>query len=305
MIRKIRGRAAMARLGILPAAMAAVLLMAGTAGAATTWTREPVPQSGPADGPILQSVSCPTATACMTVSGGGGTGGSVGGAFTDYWNGTSWTLETIPSAATTNLTAVSCRTAAWCIAVGSTSSAHPKPVTLLWNGTRWAARAVSMPAGDTSGTLDGVSCVSTSDCVAVGGGDPTTFSETWNGSKWTPVDMPGTGDDLLGVSCTAATSCVAVGGGDNGLTDVADSWNGTSWTALTLPSVGGYGDLKAVSCSSVSSCTAVGVDGDGGARALIDQWNGTTWTNQPNTGAGSTSSELWGVVLRHRLHRGG
>ena len=68
--------------------------------------------------------------------------------------------------------------------------------------------------------LNGISCVTTTFCMAVGtlGLDSGTLTELWNGSTWKlvprpnpPGGVPG-GGSLLGVSCTSTTFCMAVGG---------------------------------------------------------------------------------------------
>lgn len=299
-----RGRAWIARLVTLPLAMVAAFPMAGTALAALTWTWQQPPIAAGASEGILGGVSCPSAGACMAVGTSIGPKGDASGSFTDSWNGTGWALESIPRPAVTALTAVSCRSATWCIAVGSVrSSAGPAssvPLALRWNGVGWSALAVPAPAGDTSATLSGVSCLSRSSCVAVGTGEQgdgtvTPFSQTWNGTVWTPSAVPGTGTQLSGVTCTSSTSCIAVGG-NNGA-PVAEFWDGTSWTAQRVPTeTGGHpASLAGVSCSSPASCVAVGrYTAPSEFHALIYRWDGTNWAQQI-TGYQNHSSALTSV----------
>jgi hypothetical protein len=83
---------------------------------------------------------------------------------------------------------------------------------------------VSSPnAGTSSDVLSSVSCVSASDCVAVGytytGSADETLVMVWDGSVWSIVSSPnaGTSDDgLFSVSCVSAWDCVAVGYTDTG-----------------------------------------------------------------------------------------
>jgi hypothetical protein len=63
-----------------------------------------------------------------------------------------------------------------------------------------------------------VSCVSGSDCVAVGSTNTGSANETlamvWNGTAWSIVPSPNAGtrnDQLSSVSCVSASDCVAVG----------------------------------------------------------------------------------------------
>ena len=102
--------------------------------------------------------------------------------------------------------------------------------------------------------------------------------EQWNGSAWSLVPAPDTGqafDQLTGVQCLAADDCWAVGNagptqqnpnflpifpaaaGDQGL---VEHWDGSSWSLI--PSVaepspnGGY--LNGVTCVSSTDCWASG-----------------------------------------------
>ena len=70
----------------------------------------------------------------------------------------------------------------------------------------------------TRSILNGVSCVSATDCTAVGSvhNAPETLVESWNGTAWSAVSTPNkvTGSSrnyLDGVSCDPATACNAVG----------------------------------------------------------------------------------------------
>ena len=62
------------------------------------------------------------------------------------------------------LQAVSCTSAADCIAVGGyTSTAGTVPLAEYWDGTAWHVQDVPFPAGATFSDLDGVSCTSSTD----------------------------------------------------------------------------------------------------------------------------------------------
>lgn len=120
-------------------------------------------------------------------------------------------------------------TAAAIPAAAGTRSAAPA-------GTR-AARPAGMPAVPASfgpgppvnAGLSGVSCLSASFCMAVGGytgtlGGSRPLSEEWNGSRWRVLPSPASGGTSQ-VSCTRVTFCMAVGTGPQ-------IWNGLSWQAL-------------------------------------------------------------------------
>jgi hypothetical protein len=89
---------------------------------------------------------------------------------------------------------------------------------MVWDGSVWSI--VSSPSpGTINDRLYSVSCVSVSDCVAVGYTDTGSVDETlvmvWDGTDWSIVSSPspGTSDDFLeSVSCVSVSDCVAVGG---------------------------------------------------------------------------------------------
>ena len=77
----------------------------------------------------------------------------------------------------------------------------------------------NIPNGGDFPELNGVSCLSETDCFTVGYGDDSsgteqTLIERWNGTNWSIMSSPneGAGDNQLnGVTCLSPTSCLAVG----------------------------------------------------------------------------------------------
>jgi hypothetical protein len=94
------------------------------------------------------------------------------------------------------LNAVACPAAADCIAVGFYATATQSLVTLgeRWDGSGWQTLRTAGAARRPLSELNGVACVSTKDCLAVGYSQPTTsvtdfasdlpLAESWNGTKW-------------------------------------------------------------------------------------------------------------------------
>ena len=169
-------------------------------------------------------VSCTSATACTLV--GTITPGGLDNAATERWNGTKWASQTPVNPERQNvLHTVSCAALTRCIAVGAQKGEETPSKTLaeIWNGTSWATQETTNPEGENN-ELRGVSCPSTTACVAVGitdakdwllgGGNP--MAESWNGTKWTSLSVPKAAEAketaLDGVSCTTVTTCTAVGG---------------------------------------------------------------------------------------------
>ena len=158
--------------------------------------------------------------------------------------------------------------AAWVLASASPAAAN------------WIVHAAVAPAIP-SGQLEGISCWSTSGCLAVGSaasrsGVPVAVAERWNGQRWTtqPAAIPaGAGGSVLdSISCISRRLCVAVGGvrdraGGHELA-LTERWAGMRWSVVPNP---GRGQLDGVSCTSRSACEAVGED-------VIERWNGKRWS---------------------------
>jgi hypothetical protein len=177
-------------------------------------------------------------------------------------------------------------------------------------------------------TLSGVSCPTSTFCVAVGDSfdlapfgstagyiHHQTLIEQWDGSSWSTVSSANdrTGNTFLTkVSCAGPSLCFAVGhsfiaGTPNVSPDVTipiiERWDGHSWTLGKAPTPALAGETAAfltdVGCAGVSLCVAVGdyralahsVVSDG---TLIDQWNGARWTlgRPPTPDYGGLTLEL-------------
>ena len=95
--------------------------------------------------------------------------------------------------------------------------------------------------------LRGVTCVSASECWAVGyylaENAAQTLIERWDGTSWSIVSSPNTSTTeanvVLGVTCVSASECWAVGyyyGLDDLISQtLIERWNGTSWTIVNSP----------------------------------------------------------------------
>lgn len=228
-----------------------------------------------AEGFLPGGISCVSTTMCMAVGSSGRGDGNP--AWAGIWNGKRLVNEDppAPTGQTAILTAVSCPTAAFCLAVGGEGNTSTIPLAYTWDGGQWST--VSLP-GPASGELSSVSCTSATWCVAVeSDGD----ALSWNGTAWTQQVLPApTGASA--VSCASPTSCVVVGAssGTAPLVPETDRWNGTGWTGqrmATLPAGSDFSQFLGVSCLSASACTAVGdyrTSGGGGGTA-IQTWNGS------------------------------
>ncbi len=144
---------------------------------------------------------------------------------------------------------VSCVFPQTCISVGSywnlAAQAHVTMAEAFDDGA-WSVQPTPNPAGASESVLRGVSCVSASECTAVG------YYKNGSGAKLT----------------------------------LAEYWNGSSWSIETMPNPLGAseGELRGVSCPSASECTAVGYykNGSGGELTLAERWDGSQWSIQLN-----------------------
>lgn len=136
----------------------------------TSWT--PQASANPAGAVLssLQGVECVSAGQCTAV-GLYLDGSSVQHSLAEGWNGTSWSLQSVPDPAGATdpvLQDVSCSAGSACSAVGQYTSGvpHTEPLAARWDGSTWMLQAVPKATGTSDGTLTGVSCPST--CMAVG-----------------------------------------------------------------------------------------------------------------------------------------
>jgi hypothetical protein len=242
----------------------------------------------------------------------------------ERWDGRTWTVVATPSPSTVPhcgtctgeienyLSAVSCPTRTFCVAVGAYVTA-PGPneeeagplgtLAEVWDGHAWTVSPTITPG--TYDLLYGVSCTSPRSCVAVGSTlgpiQSEALIERWDGRTWTVDPSPNVGDvnHLLAVSCATRSSCMAVGQSGNGHGPAfVEHWDGHTWTALPsadLPEPHRGGPLfDGVSCPTANSCIAVGTYfAENNFHTVSERWDGNTWTilpsPSPNTSRRSTN----------------
>jgi hypothetical protein len=249
---------------------------------------------------------CGSSTDCVAVS----------GTVIESWNGSGWSNSATPSPPGTDyngLDAVSCTSAAFCMAVGefgyfNLDAGPERNLAVMWNGTSWLITPSPDETAGGDDYLNGVSCSSSSFCAAVGYYyDVSTDSfqpltESWDGTGWVfaaSADTSAADDDVLsGVSCPSASFCSAVGAyydsGTGADLPLAETWDGSSWSVVAAPEpVGADGYLSGVSCVSASFCTAVGysVGSAGIDQTLAETWNGTSWSITPSPDTSATDDD--------------
>ncbi|HEX3957363.1 MAG TPA: hypothetical protein VHZ03_12130 [Trebonia sp.] len=189
-------------------------------------------------------------------------------------------------------------------APSSSAGVAASPLSRVVSGTRPGAlpapRSLAYPAGVPAAVpapedvLNGVSCLSQGDCLAVGanyaanGGHGSPRAYLWTGSAWalTSVPLPSntSGGSLIDVSCKGG-DCLAVGVYFRGSTQylLGEHWNGQHWTVTLPPYISGskFPVPTVVSCATATYCVASGqynpASNTHDAVAFAEVWNGTSW----------------------------
>jgi hypothetical protein len=270
------------------------------------WTTFTAPGTA-GDNTLLEGLSCVTATDCVA-TGAFTTGGGNGAApLADSWNGSRWTQLANPKSLSGSevaaLGSVACVAAKSCMATGfDLTSTAGDELAETWNGSAWTMAKTPTAAGALLNEFTGVSCLSLTNCSAVGDsftGSATTAKETgyaqhWNGTVWSNVTVPwakSAGDTALtGISCVSPTYCVAVGTSNINENDIGNDfgraasavYDGKTWTVESVPAPAKGKDsvLGGVRCRSTTYCAAVGETGPANSTNSDGEsgfWNGKTW----------------------------
>ena len=200
---------------------------------------------------------------------------------------------------------MSCRSAAYCVAVGNALNSPGSPLAETWNGRAWTP--VTLPAVDPLSYGLAVSCGAARRCAAVGAyaapGGPSPFLETLSGAKWTVRGSPAMFSVFGGISCVSAAYCVLGG------TRVAppnpsvlfESWNGKAFTLMKAASPAEFvSAITGVSCVSAKTCTAIGTTSGAagqpyGQSFAVGSWNGRVWSVASVAGPKGYQNQLDGV----------
>ena len=174
-----------------------------------------------------------------------------------------------------------------------------------WNGASWSTQTT--PVVEKGELLRGVSCTSSTSCLAVGYSEAENArAEQWNGTTWSTLTFakPPSSTSILptGISCISGTSCIAVGSylKPGGNFPLAEIWGGKEWAVQSPPVPAGATSARftRVSCTSTLACTAVGryANAEGVTLPLAERWNGKEWSLQTTPSpVGETYTELIGV----------
>ncbi len=296
----------------------------------TSWSLQPSPAAPAGNGYALFHATCTTINNCWAVGTEiGGPNGNPVGTLTENWNGSAWTVVPSPTpadAAGGILENVSCVASSDCWAVGFTTDQNGEELNLLtenWNGSAWTM-VPAAPSGQTYDQLTGVTCLSGSNCWAVGSAGPSQqdpnflpvfpaaagdqgLIEHWDGCRLerrAELCLPRPGrwvserchlrqqHRLLGIGIDDRQQRRRPGHTDGELGRLG-LVGGTS----PVPPNSTASILASVSCVSASQCWAVGstgpFGGGGGSNFqpnnFIEMWNGTAWSIQPNPNVSALS----------------
>jgi hypothetical protein len=166
----------------------------------------------------------------------------------------------------------------------------------------WTTQTTPNPVAKTEAKLEGVSCASSTMCMAVGSDiyKGTGIVDLWNGTEWTLNKT--TSSELKAISCPSATYCMTIAKSNGAwrlqVEEFLKIWVISSQTP-PVPTGGTIISLNSISCSSETACTAVGsyLAEGGGYKPLVDRWNGKEWSIQtaPNPTEGSAQRAMLGV----------
>jgi hypothetical protein len=290
---------------------------AATSGTASNWTLSQGGSTAPSG--LLDGVDCASASSCVAV---GSVPSSTGpaAALVETLDQGSWVTRHAPAAPGSQgdyLFSVSCPAVGSCVAVGYFFT----PVNGGGKGTmlidtladgKWSVTSTPpLSSAFSDSFLNGVSCSTATNCVAVGNtddGDASTdlpLIVTLTGTTWSVTKTPNLGSSgaLQSVSCPEPTTCVATGDRSTpgSVKTLVESLSGGSWSVTSSPGSGGpnptYGSrgLTAISCVTGSSCVAVGqLTGPGPVAGSLA--NGK-WSvaSSPNPVPTDSASGLYGV----------
>lgn len=280
---------------------------------AASWSKQATINPPELSDAELTGVSCVTASICLAV-GNGGVGpvdeSTASAIFGETWDGSAWSEAPIAASAGQHpgLSAVSCTNPNFCMAVGGTqgsraaasSIASDTPLAQTWNGEAWTALAIPQPRGSRYSSLSGVSCLSSTFCVAVGtggfGSRSAGLATSWNGTRWQTQQLRVAGSvssQLDAISCVTQTACTAVGSyavrtgrfTANGYA-LALRWNGSKWLRQSISEyrgdrLGWAVGLASVSCPTSTFCMAAGTadpQGNGDPTPITERWGAGRWS---------------------------
>jgi photosystem II stability/assembly factor-like uncharacterized protein len=245
--------------------------------------------------PPLTSISCSSESDCVMAGFGSGTTSILSTVDT----GSDWVVALLGSGPT-GTGGISCLSSSFC-AVTTANDMTGQPTVNIYDN-----KTTSIWDFPSTTYLYGISCATTSFCVAVGQHtinvspyhDAVIFVTTNSGTTWSQPSLStsGQGANLITVSCPTSSGCIAAGEapGSDGSEPLilVTTDEGAAWTPESGPS--SLEDVNSVSCVSMQQCVGVGAGESGVGEAITTNNGGGSWTSEniPNM------SDPMGVTCR-------
>lgn len=235
------------------------------------------------------------------------------------------TADSAPAVVDDFLSAITCTSATDCWAVGQTlvpgiyfvpyvpiTGTPAQTLAEHWDGTQWKiVRTANTQFSEN--VLNGVACVSASECYAVGlansgSGSYDTLVERWDGSAWSIVgsDNPSsTVNELDGAWCSAGGTCRATGIQRTPTATQMLAEQGGKSAAWASDSGAGTGPDRlnattGIACTDDVDCWAVGEYDSNGSflfQTLVTERTAAGWSVVPSADTSpAQSNQLWGVA---------
>lgn len=235
-------------------------------------------------------------------------------AWIEHWDGSSWTLQQLPSGGgpasqeQLNSVAVGSPSDVWAVGtIESPQGSHLKTLVLHWDGAGWTRLASPNPGATGDNQLTGVAETAAGVRVvgtfASGRGSYHFFALRWDGTALVRDHAaPNTRGGFTSISSDGGTGAWAAGGTPRH--QYTSHFDGTTWTPTPLPAgEAKYAGLNAVAATTPSDAWAVG-QAEGGSTTFAEHWDGTSWTpskmpESPNAAllavAPVSDSDVWAV----------
>jgi hypothetical protein len=255
----------------------------------SNWTEDSLMSSGY----YFETMACSSASECIAVGGNTGqqtTSGADAGIIST-WNGSSWTLATLP-ANTPDVYWAHCAPGGNCFATASDSTGLESTN----GGSTWTDLALltsdNSQGVDTSapafadanhGWFVGNTVACDSDSAGCRGVIQHT---TDGGTTWNWENTPASMGPMENIACPTTSECIAVGWSGPVAAAYATYDGGGTWTALNLPF--GLSNANGVACGDANHCYIVGeatsTDQAAGSVIFATTDGGHTWTVEPIPG---------------------
>jgi hypothetical protein len=223
----------------------------------------------------------------------------------EHWNGTSWTVVSVPAPSNFNeLYAVAMVSSSdvWAVGVSTNWSGLIEH----WNGSTWSV--VASPITGPQTPLYGVTAFASNNVWAVGENGAVGTLLHYDGVRWTAVTHPEpTGSTLTVFSKVAGTSASDVWAVGESYTSsqqtLVEHYDGKSWKIVPSPVQGSYNYVRGLAVRTTGDAWLVGDWQDAAPtytnHPLIQHWNGTTWSavstqvGEPWAVAALSSTDAW------------